>query len=150
MQPGVTLRGAGPEATIIDAEGLGRGIFVEDPKIGRVKVSWDAFERVEFRDPGPSGRGYDDYAPARRLTGTVTDYDDRTYKGELAFDLDETESFEMLNGDLDDVESVSRIVKRLLDALAEPLQVDGDEIFDVDCDVFAPCAIGAVLGEQTN
>jgi hypothetical protein len=30
MQPGVTLRGAGPEATIIDAEGLGRGIFVED------------------------------------------------------------------------------------------------------------------------
>jgi len=30
MRPGVTLRGAGPDATIIDAGGLGRGIFVED------------------------------------------------------------------------------------------------------------------------
>jgi hypothetical protein len=30
MRPGVTLRDAGPEATIIDAQGLGRGIFVED------------------------------------------------------------------------------------------------------------------------
>ena len=30
MRPGVTLRGAGPLSTIIDAQGLGRGIFVED------------------------------------------------------------------------------------------------------------------------
>jgi len=29
MKTGVTLIGAGPEATIIDAEGLGRGIFIE-------------------------------------------------------------------------------------------------------------------------
>ncbi|MDY0108812.1 MAG: right-handed parallel beta-helix repeat-containing protein [Candidatus Krumholzibacteria bacterium] len=29
MRPGVTLRGAGSDATIIDAAGLGRGIFVE-------------------------------------------------------------------------------------------------------------------------
>ena len=29
MKSGVTLRGAGPEATIIDAQGLGRGIFIE-------------------------------------------------------------------------------------------------------------------------
>ena len=30
MTAGVTLRGAGPDATIIDAGGLGRGIFIED------------------------------------------------------------------------------------------------------------------------
>ncbi|HOX25164.1 MAG TPA: right-handed parallel beta-helix repeat-containing protein [Candidatus Krumholzibacteria bacterium] len=30
MRPGVTLRGAGPDATVIDAETLGRGIFVHD------------------------------------------------------------------------------------------------------------------------
>jgi len=30
MKSGVTLRGAGPDATIIDAQGLGRGIFIED------------------------------------------------------------------------------------------------------------------------
>ena len=29
MKSGVTLRGAGPDATIIDAQGLGRGIFIE-------------------------------------------------------------------------------------------------------------------------
>jgi len=29
MKSGVTLRGAGPELTIIDAQGLGRGIFIE-------------------------------------------------------------------------------------------------------------------------
>lgn len=30
MQPGVTLRGAGADQTIIDAQGLGRGIYVDD------------------------------------------------------------------------------------------------------------------------
>jgi glutamate dehydrogenase/leucine dehydrogenase len=27
--------------------------------------------------------------------------------------------------------------------------VEGDEIFDIDCDVFSPCALGAVLDEHT-
>jgi diguanylate cyclase (GGDEF)-like protein/PAS domain S-box-containing protein len=39
------------------------------------------------------------------------------------------EEFGVLLSDLDDVESVTQIVKRLLDVLAEPLNVDGDEIF---------------------
>jgi hypothetical protein len=69
-----------------------------------VKVTWDAFERVEFREVEHSGRGYDDYGPARRLRGKVTDYKDRTYAGNLVFDLDEVWSWEILNGDLGDVE----------------------------------------------
>jgi hypothetical protein len=81
-----------------------RGIHVEDPRYGRVKISWEAFERAEFSEVDHSGRGYDDYAPARKLRGTVTDYNDQTHSGDLVFDLDEAKSWEMLNGSRDDVE----------------------------------------------
>jgi nitrous oxidase accessory protein NosD len=37
MKAGVTLMGAGPDLTIIDAEGLGRGIFVEDADDVRIE-----------------------------------------------------------------------------------------------------------------
>jgi len=81
-----------------------RGIFVEDERYGRVKVSWDAFERVEFRETGKSGRSYDDYKPAGKLRGSVTDTEGGTFKGTLVFDLDEAEGWEMLNGSRNDVE----------------------------------------------
>ena len=81
-----------------------RGIFVEDERFGRVKISWKAFKRIEFREIGQSGKSYDDYPPASPLSGTVTDYEDRSHSGKLVFDLDETASWEMLNGDLDDIE----------------------------------------------
>jgi hypothetical protein len=87
-----------------DVDSSLRGIHVEDARYGRVKISWDAFERVEFKEVDHSGRGYDDYGPARRLRGTVTDYQDRTHSGDLVFDLDEVWSWEILNGDLGDVE----------------------------------------------
>jgi hypothetical protein len=81
-----------------------RGIHVEDPRYGRVKVSWEAFERVEFREVDHSGRGYDAYGPHRKLSGTITDYNERTHMGEIVFDLDEQKSWEILNGSRDDVE----------------------------------------------
>jgi hypothetical protein len=87
-----------------DVDSSLRGIHVEDPRYGRVKISWDAFERVEFREVDHSGRGYDDYKPARQLKGTVTDYEGHTRTGELVFDLDEMKSWEILNGDLGGVE----------------------------------------------
>ncbi len=83
-----------------------RGIFVEDERYGRVKVSWDVFDRVDFVDTVKSGRGYDEYAPGRALTGTVTDRSDRTHTGSLVFDLDETESWELLHADRYGVEYI--------------------------------------------
>jgi hypothetical protein len=80
------------------------GIFVEDARFGRVELDWDAFERVDFLVPEESGRGYDDYRPAKPLTGTVTDEDGKKHTGQIVFDLDEAESWEMLQGDLDDIE----------------------------------------------
>ena len=87
-----------------DVDSSLRGIHVDDPRFGRVKVSWEAFERVEFEEVDHSGRSYDDYRPARHLRGSVTDYDGKTHSGELVFDLDETRGWELLNGSLDEVE----------------------------------------------
>jgi len=81
-----------------------RGIFVEDKRYGRVKVSWDAFERIDFRDAKGNGPGYGDYAPVTRLKGKVTDYEGKTHAGRLIFDLDESASWEILNGSRNDVE----------------------------------------------
>jgi hypothetical protein len=87
-----------------DVDSSLRGIFVEDPRYGRVKIGWSAFERAEFRDAPDSGRGYDDYEPGRPLRGTVTDYDGVERTGRLVFDLDESRTWEMLNGMRGDVE----------------------------------------------
>jgi len=89
-----------------DVDSSLRGIHVDDPRFGRVKVSWEAFERVEFQEVDHSGRSYSDYRPAKHLRGTVTDYDGKTHSGELVFDLDETASWELLNGSRDDVEYI--------------------------------------------
>ena len=48
-----------------------RGIYVDDPRYGRVLVSWDAFERIDFSAAG-SGPAYTDFPQGRTLTGTVT------------------------------------------------------------------------------
>lgn len=75
-----------------------RGIFVEDERFGRVKISWDEFDRVEFEDRPATGRGYDDYRPATKLAGTVTTLDGDDLEGRIVFDLDESETWEILNG----------------------------------------------------
>ncbi len=80
-----------------------RGIFVDDDRFGRVKISWDAFEKIEFRETGKSGAAYDTYGGGP-IEGTVVDYEGRTFSGHLVFDLDETETWELLNGDRNDVE----------------------------------------------
>jgi len=81
-----------------------RGIHVDDPRFGRVKISWDAFERIEFREVADSGRAYDDFKAGKPLTGTVTDTSGATHRGTLVYDLDEARSWELLHGDRDDVE----------------------------------------------
>ena len=48
-----------------------RGIYVDDPRYGRVLISWDAFERIDF-SPGGSGPAFGDFPPGRPLTGSVT------------------------------------------------------------------------------
>jgi sporulation protein YlmC with PRC-barrel domain len=79
-----------------------RGIFVDDPRYGRVLVSWTAFERVDFED-GSSGPGYDDFPPLGPLRGKLTTRDGVAHKGYVVFDVDESRGWEMLDGDRDGV-----------------------------------------------
>jgi hypothetical protein len=73
-----------------------RGIYVDDPRYGRVLVSWDAFERADFSAAG-SGPAYTDFPQGRPLTGTVTTRAGRRLTGRLVFDLDESETTETLD-----------------------------------------------------
>ena len=70
-----------------------RGIYVDDGRYGRVRISWDAFERVEF-SPRGSGPAYSDFAPGRPLAGSVTTRDGRRLVGRLVYDFDESETTE--------------------------------------------------------
>lgn len=81
-----------------DVDDDNRGIFVEDPRYGRVAVFWDEFIAVDFDEPGASGRSYDDFTPQGELTGTVIERDGTRHTGKIIFDLDESEGWEMLDG----------------------------------------------------
>lgn len=72
------------------------GIYVDDPRFGRVLVSWDAFERLDF-SPGGSGPAYGDFPPGLPLTGSVTTRGGRRLAGRLVYDLDESETTETLD-----------------------------------------------------
>ena len=72
------------------------GIYVDDPRFGRVLVSWDAFERLDF-SPGGSGPAYGDFPPGLPLTGIVTTRAGRRLAGRLVYDLDESETTETLD-----------------------------------------------------
>jgi hypothetical protein len=76
-----------------------RGIYVDDRRYGRVLISWDAFERVDFSPGGTGGSGpaYGDFPPGRPFTGTVTTRAGRRLAGRLVYDLDESETTETLD-----------------------------------------------------
>lgn len=89
----------GREIELSDTPEVGRGnrgVYVDDRRYGRVLISWDAFERVDFstRDSGPA---YGDFPPGRPLTGGVTTRDGRRLTGRLVYDLDESETTETLD-----------------------------------------------------
>jgi hypothetical protein len=73
-----------------------RGLYVDDPRYGRVLISWDAFERVDF-GPGGTILTYDDFRPGAPLTGTVVTRSGRRLTGRLVYDLDESETTETLD-----------------------------------------------------
>lgn len=73
-----------------------RGIYVDDRRYGRVLVSWDAFQRIDF-SPGGDGPAYGDFPPGRPLMGSVTTRAGRRLAGRLVYDLDESETTETLD-----------------------------------------------------
>jgi len=89
----------GHEVVLSDTREVGqgnRGVYVDDLRYGRVLVSWDAFERVDFT-PGGESPAYDAFRPGHPLTGTVLTRDGRRLAGRLVYDLDESETTETLD-----------------------------------------------------
>jgi hypothetical protein len=86
-----------------DVNGDNRGIVVDDPRYGRVVVSWWSFERADFTPKG-SGPGYGDYAPGTKISGTVATRDGRKLSGKIVYDLDESETTETLDGSFEGVD----------------------------------------------
>ena len=80
-----------------------RGVYVDDPRYGRVLVSWKAFERLDL-SPAASGPAYGDFPPGRPLTGSVTTRDGRQLAGRLVYDLDESETTETFDAPLEGVD----------------------------------------------
>ena len=94
----VTLRD-GRELDLAGTRDVGagnRGLFVEDRRFGRILVSWEAFEQIDFSASG-GGLGYEDFAPGRPLYGTVTTRRHDLLIGRVVYDLDESESIETLD-----------------------------------------------------
>jgi hypothetical protein len=73
-----------------------RGVYVDDRRYGRVLVSWDVFERLDF-SAGGSGPAYDDFPRGLPLAGSVTTRGGRRLTGRLVYDLDESETTETLD-----------------------------------------------------
>lgn len=89
----------GREIALSGARSVGaenRGLYVDDPRYGRVLVSWDAFDRVDF-GLGGSAPSYSDFPPGTPLKGIITTRDGRRLAGRLVYDLDESESTETLD-----------------------------------------------------
>lgn len=93
-----TLRGTN------DVDDDNRGIYIEDKRYGKVEVQWDEFKEVVFNDEGDSGDPYNAYEPTGRLKGIVTIHKGDRYEGEIVFDLDESEGFEILDGKKGDMD----------------------------------------------
>jgi hypothetical protein len=79
------------------------GMYVDDPRYGRVLVSWDAFERVDF-SLGVHGPAYRDFPAGQPITGTVVTREGRRLTGRLVYDLDESESTETLDAPAEGVD----------------------------------------------
>ncbi len=87
-----------------DVDHRNSGIFVETNDLGRVLVSWDAFERLDFSPPPNSGPTYDSYAPTRPLHARIATRDGQNLQGRMVYDLDESSTAEILNGEGEGVE----------------------------------------------
>ncbi len=119
----VFLRG-GEEVVLTGTNDVGeghRGVQISDPALGQVDVGWDELASVRFQDPPPAaslGADYDAFGRGWRLRGTVETEDGERYSGQVVWDVDESWSWEILDGNWRDesfdieLGKVDRIEKR--------------------------------------
>ena len=89
-----------------DVDDDNKGIIVTVKGLGRVDIAWDEFDRVTFKKAPNSGRSYRSFTSPVKISGTVEVDNGDTHSGEIIFDLDEEYTFEILNGEDDDVKFI--------------------------------------------
>lgn len=82
-----------------DVNGENRGIAVSDDDGMRTVVPWKHFVRLDLDPLGASGPARADFAAGGPLSGTVTDADGAEHRGQLAWDLDESWTWDLLDGE---------------------------------------------------
>ncbi|WP_069658454.1 hypothetical protein [Arcticibacter eurypsychrophilus] len=80
-----------------DVNSTNRGIVVMNPVWGRAIVSWESFQCIVFT-PVPDNLGYQSYLKPKRIYATVSTTDNKLFKGNCSFDLDEEWDMELLEG----------------------------------------------------
>jgi hypothetical protein len=80
-----------------------RGVYVDDPRYGRVLIPWESFVSVDFT-PGDSGPTYEDFPRGAAIAGSVTTRDGRLLSGRLVYDIDESEITETLDAPCEGVD----------------------------------------------
>lgn len=82
-----------------DVNHSNRGITVSMPHTGNVTFPWSSFELFEATDYRKINfLSYADFGRPYRLYGTVETHKGESFKGYMAYDLDETMIFELLEG----------------------------------------------------
>ncbi len=74
-----------------------RGVIINDPEVGQVKISWRDFMELEITGDQNLGMSYNDFPVSKGITGTVVTIDGEEHKGLIAYDLDEAWEFEILD-----------------------------------------------------
>ena len=86
-----------------DVNSSNRGILVLDPNLGQVRVPWSSFDEVVFLDY--DARSIDaDFPEIYSITGKVYTRDGDLFSGLIRWDNDESESWELINGEMEDIE----------------------------------------------
>lgn len=86
-----------------DVDGSNRGIYVDDPRFGRIEVPWRAFDRLDLASGHGSGPAYGSYTAGRPLRGTVETLAGARLAGGIVYDVDESETWDILSGWQDDI-----------------------------------------------
>lgn len=88
-----------------DVDNGNRGVIVVMPGKGRVVIDWDDFDKVTFvTAPNVDMKTYNSYVQPTKIYGTVTTEKGQSYTGSLVYDLDETYTYEILDGSVKDTE----------------------------------------------
>ena len=88
-----------------DVNSGNRGIVITNGNMGRVEVKWHDFKRVEFLPISNTKLlSYTDFGNPKPIHGVVKTKDGASLSGKIVYDLDEAFDFELLNGELDDME----------------------------------------------